>query len=77
MMDQQLDKIESYPYQDYIIIPIRKEVLKLFDSDKILFQMSIVDNEIRLTSPKIKAKLGSLSNQPLVKMEVSNIVKTH
>ena len=71
MKDTQLDIIESYPYKDFIIIPIRKEVSKLFDSEKISFQCAIIDDELILTSPKIKAKLGSSENHTPLKVEAS------
>ena len=70
MKNTQLDIIESYPYKDYILIPIQKEVSKLFESNKIQFQMSIIDNELRLTGPKIKAKLDPSDNHTLAKIEV-------
>ena len=71
MKDTQLDIIKSYPYKESIIIPIRKEVSKLFDSEKIPFQVAIIDNEIRLTSPKIKAELGSSDNHTPLKVEAN------
>jgi len=70
MKDTKLDIIESYPYKDFIIIPIRKEITKLFDSNKIEFQLVISDNKLILTSPKIKAKLDPPDNHTLAKIEV-------
>ena len=71
MKDTQLDIIESYPYKEFIIIPIRKEVSKLFDSQKISFQSAIINDKLILTSPKIKAKLGSSENRTPLKVEAS------
>ena len=69
MKNTKLDIIESYPYKDFIIIPIRKEITKLFDSNKIEFQSAIIDNKLILTSPKIKAELDSSDNHTLAKVE--------
>jgi len=71
MKNIQLDIIETYPYKEFIIIPIRKEVSKLFDSEKISFQSAIIDDRLILTSPKIKAKLGSSENHTPLKVEAS------
>jgi len=71
MKDVELDIIESYPYKEFIIIPIRKEVSKLFDSQKISFQSAIINDKLILTSPKIKAKLGSSENRTPLKVEAS------
>jgi len=71
MKNIQLDIIESYPYKEFIIIPIRKEVSKLFGSQKISFQVAIIDDKLILTSPKIKAKLGSSENHTPLKVEAS------
>ena len=71
MKDVELDIIESYPYKEFIIIPIRKEVSKLFDSKKISFQSAIINDKLILTSPKIKAKLGSSENRTPLKVEAS------
>jgi len=71
MKNIQLDIIESYPYKEFIIIPIRKEVSKLFDSQKIPFQVAIINDELILTSPKIKAELGSSDNQTPLKVEAN------
>ncbi len=73
MKDTQLDIIETHPYKEFIIIPIRKEVSKLFDSEKISFQCAIIDDKLILTSPKIKAELGSSENHTQAKVEVSNV----
>ena len=73
MKDTQLDIIKSYPYKESIIIPIRKEVSKLFDSGKIPFQVAIIDDKLILTSPKIKAELGSSENHTQAKVEASNV----
>ncbi len=71
MKNIQLDIIEYYPYKEFIIIPIRKEVSKLFDSGKIPFQVAIIDDKLILTSPKIKAKLDSSENHTPLKVEAS------
>jgi len=71
MKNIQLDEIESYPYKEFIIIPIRKEVSKLFDSQKISFQLAIIDDKLILTSPKTKAELGSSENHTPLKVEAS------
>jgi len=73
MKDAQLDIIKPYSYKEFIIIPIKKEVLELFDSDKIQFQCAIIDDKLILTSPKIKAQLGSSENHTPMKMEASKI----
>jgi len=71
MKNIQLDEIESYPYKEFIIIPIRKEVSKLFDSEKISFQCAIIDNKLILMSPKIKAELGSSEDHTPLKVVAS------
>ena len=71
MKNIQLDEIESYPYKEFIIIPIRKEVSKLFDSEKISFQCAIIDNKLILTSPKIKAELASSEDHTTLKVVAS------
>ncbi len=71
MKNIQLDIIESYSYKEFIIIPIRKEVSKLFDSEKIPFQVAIINDELILTSPKIKAQLGSSEDHTPLKVVAS------
>ena len=73
MKDAQLDIIKSYPYKESIIITIRRDVSKLFDSEKIPFQVAIIDDRLILTSQKIKAELGSPENHSLLKVEASNV----
>jgi len=65
----ELDIIKSILYSGFILIPIKKEILELFDSDKIQFQCAIIDDKLILTSPKIKAQLGSSENHTPMKME--------
>ena len=73
MKDTQLDIIKPYSYKEFIIIPIKKDVLELFDSNKIQFQCAIIDDKLILTSPKIKAELGSSENHTQAKVEASNV----
>jgi len=65
LKDQVLDDILSIPHKDALLIPIRKDIKKLFENEEIKFQMSIKDNKIILESSKILQTLELLDNHQL------------
>ncbi len=54
-----LDEITSIQFKDTLLIPIKADIVKLFGTNKIKFQISIKDNEIIIESPKILANLDN------------------
>jgi len=61
MKDQVLDDISLIHFKGISLIPVKKEIQKLFGKNEIKFQMSIKDNKIILESPKILADLDLLN----------------
>jgi len=62
LKDKILDDILALPHKDALLIPIRKDIKKLFENEEIKFQMSIKNNKIILESPKILANLDFQDN---------------
>jgi len=52
-----LDVITPIPFKDTLLIPIKADISKLFDTDKIQFQISIKDNKIKIESQEISKDL--------------------
>jgi len=57
MNDQALDAALAIPFRDTALIPIKVNLVKLFGTNKIQFQISIKDDKIIIESPKILADL--------------------
>jgi len=57
--DQILDAAAAIPFRDALLIPIKADIVKLFGTNKIQFQISIKDNKIIIQSPKILANLDN------------------
>ena len=63
--------IKSFTYKDKVLLAFSKqEFLELFDADKVVFEATIIDNKIVLTSPRIK-ELDLPATQPPQQMKVS------
>ena len=71
MKDQVLDSISPIQYKDTFLIPITRNIQKLFENEKIKFQISIKDNKIILESPKILADLDLLDNHHVT--DITNV----
>ena len=63
MNDQTLDAAAAIPFRDALLIPIKADLVKLFGTNKIQFQISIKDNKIIIESPKILANLDNQDRQ--------------
>jgi len=57
MKDQVLDEIYLIPFKGIWLIPVKKEITKLFENEEIKFQMSIKDNKIIFESQEISKDL--------------------
>ena len=62
-MDKQLDLVRPIIFKDIPLIPIKVDLIKLFGTDKIQFQISIKDKKIVIESPKILANLDNQDRQ--------------
>ena len=52
-----LDMVTPIQFKDTLLIPIKSDIVKLFGTDKIQFQISIKDKKMVIESPKILADL--------------------
>jgi len=52
-----LDEITPIQFKDALLIPIKADIVKLFGTNKIKFQILIKDNKIIIESPEILANL--------------------
>ena len=52
-----LDKVTPIQFKDTLLIPIKSDIVKLFGTNKIQFQISIKDKKMVIESPKILANL--------------------
>jgi len=52
-----LDAVAPIQFKDTLLIPIKADIVKLFGTNKINFQISIKDKKIIIESPKILANL--------------------
>jgi hypothetical protein len=50
-----LDKTTAIPFNNSFLIPIKADIRKLFGTNKVEFQISIIDEKIVIESPKILA----------------------
>ena len=66
MNDHILDTVLPIKFKDTLLIPIKADILKLFGTDKIQFQISIKNNSIVLESPKILASLDIQESIPVL-----------
>ena len=57
MKDQVLDEISPILFKGTLLIPVKKEITKLFENEEIKFQMSIKDNKIIFESQEISQDL--------------------
>ena len=57
MSDHTLDVVTAIKFKDTLLIPIKSDILKLFGTNEIQFQISIKDKKIIIESPKILASL--------------------
>ena len=71
MKDKVLDDISLIQFKGISLIPIKKEISKLFGNKEVKFQMSIKSNKIILESPKILADLDLLDNHHVT--EITNV----
>jgi len=71
MKDQVLDDISLIHFKGISLIPVKKEIQKLFGKNEIKFQMSIKDNKIILESPEILPVLDFPDNHQLT--EITNV----
>ena len=71
LKDQILDEISPIPFKGIWLIPVKKEITKLFENEKIKFQMSIKDKKIIIESQEISQDLEIQDNhqQP----EITNV----
>jgi len=53
LKDKTLDLISPVKYKNTLLIPISKNIEKLFGLNKIFFQLAIKDNKITLESPSL------------------------
>ena len=71
MKNIKLDKIDAIPYKNKLILPLPRKLEEIIESDTISFQATLIDNQIVLTSPKIKRTEGlAVVNHTSTKMEV-------
>ena len=61
-----LDVVTPIQFKDTLLIPIKVDIVKLFGSNKIKFQISIKDKKIVLESPKILASLDIQESIPVL-----------
>jgi len=52
MNDQNLDVISPIQYKDTLLLPIKKEITKLFGNKEIQFQILVKDNKIIIESSR-------------------------
>ena len=65
-----LDLVTPIQFKDTLLIPIKSDILKLFGTNKIQFQISIKDKMIVLESPKILADLD-IQDKHLIKEAIN------
>ena len=65
-----LDKVTPIQFKDTFLIPIKSDIVKLFGTNQIKFQISIKDNKIIIESPKILANLDN-QDKHLVKEAIN------
>ena len=60
-----LDLVTPIQFKDTLLIPIKADIVKLFGTNKIQFQISIKDKKIVIESPKILASLDIQESIPV------------
>jgi len=60
-----LDVVTPIQFNDTLLIPIKADILKLFGTNKIQFQILIKDKKIIIESPKILASQDIQDNTPV------------
>lgn len=63
--DQRLDTVTAIQFNGTTLIPIKADIVKLFGTNKIQFQISIKDKKMIIESPKILASLDIQNNTPV------------
>lgn len=73
-MNNEKISVKGFPYKNHVIFTfLKNEILELFGTDTIEFELSIINDRIVLTSPIIKT-IGSPVKQTPPEMEiVSNV----
>ena len=61
-----LDIVIPIQFKDTLLIPIKADIVKLFGTNKIYFQISIKDKKIVIESPKILASLDIQESIPVL-----------
>ena len=64
MINHTLDRVSPLPFNDMLLIPIRKEIKNLFGKNEIEFQIYIKNNRMIIQSPEILPVLD-FEDQPL------------
>jgi len=52
-----LDKVTPIQFKDTLLIPIKADIVKLFGTNKVKFQISIKDNKLKIESQEISKDL--------------------
>ena len=61
----ELDVVTPIKFKDTFLIPIKSDIVKLFGTNKIQFQILIKDKKMVIESPKILADMDIQDNTPL------------
>jgi len=72
LKDQNLDGVTPIQFKDHWLIPIRKEIKKLFGEKEIEFLISVKANKIIIESPTILEDLDLQYNNQL--QDVINVL---
>ncbi len=59
-----LDVVTPVQFKDTLLIPIKADIVKLFGTNKIQFQILIKNNKIIIESPKILADMDIQNSIP-------------
>jgi len=70
MDNQTLDAVTPIQIKDTLLIPLKADIIKLFGTNKIKFQISIKENKIIIESPKILADLDN-QDKPVIKEAIN------
>jgi len=60
-----LDVVTPIQFNDTLLIPIKSDIVKLFGTNKIKFQLSFKNKKIIIESPKILANLDIQESIPV------------
>ena len=64
MDNQTLDAAAAIPINGSWVIPLKADIAKLFGTNKIKFQISIINDKIIIESPKILADMDNQNSIP-------------